>query len=410
MKNNKNKIGVSVDAINHVENDIFRVRLIPDYNSEYHIPLHTRNVLVKRELLEKSYLDWINEYHNRYADMIAFQSEDVTNSISQGGYYILNKKDFNEKLRFEGKIVFDRENNLFEERSNSPYNESNIIGERFLNAIDIEELSICSNKNMKNDTYLYSFNVGQGDMSLLITSEKNAYLIDTNLYEKNFCAKVNEIENILEGHNMDKKKIKGLIITHKHLDHIRGAYKLIDKFEFENFIINLDYIHSNSIVEELFKTARIKIPTWINLNQPCKIIEGNTRICFRNPNENTHLAPDINDSSIVMSVSHGDNRIYLTGDACASVLLNSFDCCGGINNMLKVSHHGSRTGTDCRLIHKIIPSEAFISVGSSRKYRHPHKEVVDMLKNFGSNIIISKNVKRTIEYRLSSGWVDKRIV
>lgn len=149
MQNNKNKIGVSVDAINHVENDIFRVRLIPDYNSEYHIPLHTRNVLVKRELLEKSYLDWINEYHNRYADMIAFQSEDVTNSISQGGYYILNKKDFNEKLRFEGKIVFDRENNLFEERSNSPYNESNIIGERFLNAIDIEELSICSNKNMK---------------------------------------------------------------------------------------------------------------------------------------------------------------------------------------------------------------------------------------------------------------------
>lgn len=78
--------------------------------------------------------------------------------------------------------------------------------------------------------------------------------------------------------------------------------------------------------------------------------------------------------------------------------------------ILKVSHHGSRTGTDCRLIHKITPSEAFISAGSSRKYRHPHKEVVDILKYFGSNIIISKNVKRTIEYRLSTGCVDKRII
>ena len=174
--------------------------------------------------------------------------------------------------------------------------------------------------------------------------------------------------------------------------------------------MNFDYAHSNSIVKELFEKARTRIPTWINLNRPCKIVEGNTRIGFRNPDENTRFAPDINDTSIVMSVSRGDSHIYLTGDACASILLNSFDCCGSINNMLKVSHHGSRTGTDCRLIHKITPSEAFISAGSSRKYRHPHKEVVDMLKYFGSNIIISKNVKRTIEYRLNSSGVDRTII
>ena len=72
MINNKYEIGVSVDTIEHVEDDIFRVRLIPDYNSEYHIPLHTRNILAKRELLEKSYLNWINEYHNRYMDIPAF--------------------------------------------------------------------------------------------------------------------------------------------------------------------------------------------------------------------------------------------------------------------------------------------------------------------------------------------------
>ena len=37
MTNNKYQIGVSIDAISHVEKNIFRLRLIPDFNSKFSI-------------------------------------------------------------------------------------------------------------------------------------------------------------------------------------------------------------------------------------------------------------------------------------------------------------------------------------------------------------------------------------
>lgn len=412
MINNKFEIGVSIDAISHVEKNIFRLRLIPDFNSKFSIPVHTRHVLVKAELLEKQFLTWINEYHSLEETNILFG--DARGSVVQGGYYILNKRDFRHGLVLDKAPVFDRENDIFQGRKvESPYDESEIKGEKVLSVEENEPINISTDGVHKNDTYLYGFYVGQGDMLLLVTAAKNAYLIDTNFYNHNYRQKVLEIKSVLRNHGMDECRIKGLIITHKHSDHIRGAYQLIDtgEFQFDNLIMNLDYIHSTYMVKKLLESAK-SIPTWINLNKPCSIIEGHTTICFKNPDVTTRLAPDINDSSIVMCVRHGGNHIYLTGDACSSILERSLPCnkLGLVTDkVLKVSHHGSRTGTNDSLINMIAPTRAFISAGYSRKYQHPHKECTDILKTSRVATAISKSLKRTIQYQCNGKQIIQTI-
>lgn len=152
------------------------------------------------------------------------------------------------------------------------------------------------------------------------------------------------------------------------------------------------------------------LPVWINLNKPCLLVEGKTKIYFKNPDATTELAADINDSSIVMQVEHGTNQLYLTGDACSSVLCDAIGCASmklPKEKVLKVSHHGSRTGTNSSFIKKLLPNEAFISAGYSRKYQHPHKECIDVLKANGIDPILSKKIKTTVKYKCSGTGIKR---
>jgi len=46
---------------------------------------------------------------------------------------------------------------------------------------------------------------------------------------------------------------------------------------------------------------------------------------------------------------------------------------------LKLSHHGSKTGTDAFTLDNFMPKLAIISVGKNN-YGHPNKEVLNLLK------------------------------
>jgi competence protein ComEC len=50
------------------------------------------------------------------------------------------------------------------------------------------------------------------------------------------------------------------------------------------------------------------------------------------------------------------------------------------SKVVKISHHGSNTGTDQRLIDVVKPETAVISVGRDNPYGHPHREVIELLK------------------------------
>ena len=394
------------DKITYKEKQYISLRVVPDSKSRYYSPFHVRYINIAPSLLDAKFL--------QKTGIESLNKIKGTGSVIQGGYYNIPCTRISAKELFNENTIIGETDDVFRDHIEpSPYDETIIKGKNVLfESKDIID-RLDDQRAKKYETYLYCFNVGQGDSFLLITSALNAYLIDTNIYnDRDLTRFSSRINSILCRHGMNPSEIKGLIVTHKHLDHIRGASQLISKKEFniKYFIINMDYLHPTRCVRELYESAAEHIPTWINLNSPCRINEGETYICFKNPDDNTrdsNLAPDINNSSIAMCIRHGKNLFYLTGDAGCNILNEKLSCSQLCHRsaVLKVSHHGSSNGTSNELLEIIKPTKfAFISAGTSNRYMHPHRSTIDMLNNASIKPRISKNVRTTTCYK-SDGYM-----
>lgn len=393
------RLEFSIDEIYKREDDLYVVKIIPEIESEYFPPYHLREINVKKSLLEENFY----KANNKYKEII---NQSFKGSVVQGGYYSINTDIIKNMKIFNNNTIISEENDIFKgNKIESPYNDIYISKDKVLQMDDGCKLLSEKTTQKGMDIYLYCFNVGQGDSFLLITTNKNAYLIDTNIYtEKRAIAFYNEVKLILDRHKITK--LSGFIVTHKHIDHIRGADKFIinSGIVIDNFLINMDYSHNTKVVYRLLNQANLNIKTWININSPGIIRDGDTEIIFINPDNTTSTimgAPDINDSSIVICVKHRNTIMHLTGDASYNIL-NCKLVKGIVNNcesMLKISHHGSNTGTNDILLNNIKPTHAFISAGNNKRFKHPHTDVINLLKSRVIKVNISKLVKNTICYK-----------
>lgn len=96
-----------------------------------------------------------------------------------------------------------------------------------------------------------------------------------------------------------------------------------------------------------------------------------------------------NDNSLVYLLNIDGYKFLFTGDISKSVE-NSIVYKHAINNIdvLKVSHHGSNTGTSRYFVGSILPKYAIIS--TSGKYDHPKKEVLETLESYFVEYFITK--------------------
>ena len=90
---------------------------------------------------------------------------------------------------------------------------------------------------------------------------------------------------------------------------------------------------------------------------------------------------DNNDQSLIMLVELFENRILFTGDASSQVEEDLRKQYRNLNvDILKISHHGSKTATSAYLLQMIQPDIAMIGVRKNNMYHHPSSEVIERLK------------------------------
>ena len=168
----------SIDEIFCKKGKVFSTIILPDINSDFFPPFHTRTINVTPSLLSKEYLMYVEKKYD-----LDHNIEKSHGSVIQGGYYKIPTGHLIESNAFNEETVIDGNNDIFRERHipEPPYYEKNIRGKDTYHLKEgLNYLSVDTSEKF-DSIFLYCFYVGQGDSSLLICSNGNSYLIDTNL-------------------------------------------------------------------------------------------------------------------------------------------------------------------------------------------------------------------------------------
>jgi len=217
--------------------------------------------------------------------------------------------------------------------------------------------------------------VGQGDASLIKISNGLIILIDGG--PDNTILK--QLGNNL---NFRQKKINLMIVSHFHDDHVTGLIEILNRYEVEKIIYQTDS-PSSEIWEIFLATAQNKSISLITLDRGMQIsLADNCLLDLLNP-ESLGIAEDENNSILVKLNCQGVTALF-TGDnneAVEKALLHS-----GWNiqsDILKISHHGSKTANSEAFLRQVNPQKAIISVGADNRFNHPSPEVIDRLSGLG---------------------------
>lgn len=85
-----------------------------------------------------------------------------------------------------------------------------------------------------------------------------------------------------------------------------------------------------------------------------------------------------NETSAIVRVTADGRSILFTGDAPAEI--EHLAATKQIrSDVLKVSHHGSKTSSDWEFLQAVAPQLAVISVGRENRFGHPHQETINKL-------------------------------
>ena len=219
--------------------------------------------------------------------------------------------------------------------------------------------------------------VGQGDAVYVETAKGKTVLVDSGGTEG---SDYDIGENILVPYILDRGKvcIDYAFLSHMHEDHIEGIYAVIQKLKLKNLIIGKQETDNElySKVVELANKYNVNI---IEVKQGDELIIDGVIFGVILAKENDK---NVNNMSLILRMTYGEVSMLFTGDAEKELEEN-------INvktNILKVSHHGSKTSSTEEFLKKNMPQVALISVGENNSYGHPNKEVLERLKKINAYI------------------------
>lgn len=210
--------------------------------------------------------------------------------------------------------------------------------------------------------------VGQGEAILIALPEK------TMLIDAGPTGSVPKIAQVLQ--ELGRDKIDYLVATHPDEDHIGGMADVISNTQIGT--IYAPNKTNNTATYRKFLAAIQNNNLQITLAEAGTIIDqtDDYKLEILWPKKDANF-PDTNDYSIIIKLTVGNKTFLFTGDAPTSAILDSNP---GHIDVLKVSHHGSRTGTTEQLVRKLSPTYAVVSYAVDNSYGHPMQSVLNALR------------------------------
>lgn len=226
------------------------------------------------------------------------------------------------------------------------------------------------------------FDIGQGDAIFIETPKRQQILIDGGPGSA-------ILEKLAKEIPFWDRTIDLVILTHPEKDHLIGLLEVLKRYKVENILwtgIQRDTAEFREWQKEIAKEqAQIKIA-----QAGQKIIASGTVFKIIYPSEN--LADkeykNSNNTSIVGRLVFNENSFLFTGDIEQSAEKELLDSAEDLDSdVLKVSHHGSKTSSSKDFIGKVSPLVAVISLAKDNSYGHPYQSVLDILNSYGIRIL-----------------------
>ena len=215
--------------------------------------------------------------------------------------------------------------------------------------------------------------VGQGDC-ILMESAHEFVLIDAG--EREYSDRV--IDYIKE---QGANRLKYVIATHPHSDHIGGTRSVLNTVDADNFITKES--DSDTLMwTRLLKTVADKGINYIDAKAGDTYSFGESTFTIMGPLSDTY--EEYNSASVVIKARCGDISFLLTGDS--DYLSNNEMIDSGEDltaDVLKLGHHGSNDATSSGFLQAVDPMFAVISCGKDNDYGHPSKETMQKLELIG---------------------------
>lgn len=177
------------------------------------------------------------------------------------------------------------------------------------------------------------------------------------------------------------RSIDVAILSHPDLDHIGGFPEIFNRYKVDLALVS-GAVSDNGIYDET-ETAVAKEGAARLLARRGMRVElgGGVSADIFYPDRDMSTM-ETNSASIVMRVLYGETAFLLSGDLPIAIeeYLTKKDGSGLASSVLKLGHHGSRTSTSPYFLAAVAPSAAVVSAGRDNRYGHPHKEVLELLK------------------------------
>lgn len=224
--------------------------------------------------------------------------------------------------------------------------------------------------------------VGQGDGILIITPGGRDIVIDGGPGSK--------IADCLSRYMpFWDRTIEMMVLTHPQQDHMEGQMAIFASYKVEN-MVTTGVKNDTELYREWQKALAAEGSKVYKPVAGDKIQIDNAAFDVLWPTAQKYSQwavsgpSDLNDSSVILRLNYAGQCAYFTGDIPFEILetVANKQCA-----LLKVAHHGSRTGTSQRVIEEIKPSFALIQVGKNNKFGHPHQEVLDMFNRAGVKVL-----------------------
>ena len=221
---------------------------------------------------------------------------------------------------------------------------------------------------------VHFIDIGQGD-AIFVNYAEFEMLIDGG-NRKDGKEIANYIAPYVDG------AIELVIATHMDTDHFAGLIDLIPMFDIDKILYNGSK-KDNTTCKTFHSVANAKQNSEyaVAVDQTIRVDDA-LSIKIITP---AKQYSDENENSIVVELTHNDVKILLTGDMEKSSerdLLNRFSKV----NILKASHHGSRTSSTSAFLNVVRPEVVIISAGAGNTYGHPHFEALQRFSNIGATV------------------------